>query len=40
MDGIDIGDLRSANDAIDAQIAFGTCSFTDTDRFVSHLNVH
>ncbi len=39
MDGIDIADLRRADDAIDFEITLLTGGFTDTDRLVGELHM-
>ena len=40
MDGIHIGDLRRADDAVDAQVAFAGGRFADADGLVGQLHVH
>ncbi len=40
MDGIDIGNFRRADDAVDPQVAFAAGGFADADGFVGHLDVH
>ena len=40
MNGIDVGDFRGADDAVDAQVAFAAGSFADANGFVRKLHVH
>src|SRR5207249_3441881 len=40
VNGIDVGDFRGADDAVDAQVAFVAGSFADANGFVRELHVH
>ena len=40
MDGVDVGDFRRADDAVDAEVAFVAGGFADADGFVGQLDVH
>ena len=40
VDGIHVGDLRGADDAVDPQVALAGGRFADADGFVGHLHVH
>ena len=40
MNGIHVGDFRRADDAVNAQIAFGGGRLADANGLVGHLDVH
>lgn len=40
MDGIHVGDLGGADDAVDAQVAFRGRTLSDADGLVGHVDVH
>ena len=40
MNGVDVGDLRGADDAIDAEITVAAGTFANANGFVGQLHVH
>jgi hypothetical protein len=40
MDGVNVRDFGSANNAVDPQVALAARAFAYTDGFISELNVH
>ena len=40
VDGIDVGDFGGADQAVDAEVALLGGTFTNTDGFIGHLDVH